>query len=124
MTTTTISRRVLRSACPLARTLEVVGDRWTLLIVRDLLSGKSRFNEFLSSPEGVTTNILANRLKRMEKEGLLSKSLYQERPNRYAYALTEKGRTLVPVLHALCRWGNRWDPDSMMPPDWFMELDD
>lgn len=116
------SRRPTRSVCPLARTLEVVGDRWTLLIVRDLLSGKSRFNEFLSSPEGVTTNILADRLKRMEANGLITKALYQQRPSRYAYSLTEKGRALIPVLQEICSWCNTWDPESAAPPEWFQSL--
>lgn len=100
----------------------MIGDRWTLLIVRDLLGGKSRFNEFLTSPEGVTTNILADRLKRMEADGLITRSLYQERPNRYAYELTPKGRTLIPVLHELNHWCNTWDPEAATPQDWFLAL--
>jgi DNA-binding HxlR family transcriptional regulator len=111
-----------RSDCPLACTLDVVGDKWTLLVVRDLLRGKSRFNEFLASPEGVTTNILADRLKRMEAEGLIRRELYQERPARHAYQLTEKGLALVPVIQEICRWANRWDAETWKPPADFMAM--
>jgi DNA-binding HxlR family transcriptional regulator len=121
--TTTGSARHIRSACPIATTLDVVGDKWSLLIVRDLVMGKTRFSEFLASPENVTTNILADRLKRLESEGLVDRTLYQERPNRYAYRLTEKGRALVPVLQAICRWANDWRPETYKAPDSFMSLE-
>lgn len=114
--------RAPRSGCPIATTLDMVGDRWSLVIVRDLVMGKSRFNEFLESPEGVTTNILADRLKRMEADGLITKTPYQERPTRYAYALTEKGRGLLPVMQAFCRWANTHCPDTWTPPEAFMKL--
>ncbi len=117
------SVRTPRSLCPIAITLDVVGDKWSLLIVRDLVLGKSRFSEFLASPEGVTTNILADRLKRLEAEGLVSRSLYQERPRRYAYRLTDKGRALVPVLQAICRWASTWRPDAGTAPESFMALE-
>ena len=71
-----------RSVCPIASTLDLVGDKWSLLIVRDLLIGKSRYGEFLKSPEGITTNILADRLRRMERTGLIERDLYQQHPRR------------------------------------------
>lgn len=111
-----------RSPCPIATTLDMVGDRWSLVLVRDMLTGKSKYSEFLQSPERITTNILADRLSRMEEMGLVSRTLYQERPKRYAYALTEKGRALIPVLQAISRWANRYEEGTWVPPESFMTL--
>jgi DNA-binding HxlR family transcriptional regulator len=105
-----------RSPCPIAITLDVVGDKWSLLVVRDLSSGKTRFTEILASPEGVTTNILADRLKRLEQQGVIRRALYQDRPPRYAYELTDKGRALLPVLEAMCRWAEDWPPEPSPAP--------
>lgn len=105
-----------RSPCPIANTLDLVGDKWTLLIARDLLFfGKRQYREFSASPEGIPTNILADRLKRMETAGLIKKSPYQQHPVRYAYALTPKGAGLRPVLVALIEWGNRHIPGTYRP---------
>ena len=112
---------VTRSGCPIAATLDLVGDKWSLVIVRDMLIGKRRYGEFLASPEGITTNILADRLKRMEELGLVSKKPYQEHPPRYEYALTRSGVALLPVLQAMCRWGNKNIPGTWTPPDSFMK---
>ncbi|MBN9415510.1 MAG: helix-turn-helix transcriptional regulator [Candidatus Eremiobacteraeota bacterium] len=87
-----------RSPCPIACTLDLLGDRWTLLVVRDLIYGRSQFKEFLASPEGIATNILSNRLARLCEAGLVSRT-------GTSYALTEKGRTLGPVLEAVRDWG-------------------
>lgn len=87
-----------RSPCPLACTLDLIGDRWTLLIIRDLLLGKSQFRHFNASPEGIATNILSNRLGRLVSAGLVEKS-----PD--GYALTARGRTLGPIVQSLARWG-------------------
>ena len=110
-----------RSGCPIATTLDLVGDKWSLVVVRDMFTGKKRFGEFLESPEGIPTNILANRLKRMEESGVLSKKPYQERPTRFAYALTDRGESLLPILQAMCRWANTQFPDTWTPPESFME---
>jgi DNA-binding HxlR family transcriptional regulator len=110
-----------RSVCPITQTLDVIGDKWSLLVVRDLLLGKSKFSEFLDSPEGVTTNILADRLRRLEAEGLISRSLYQQRPDRYAYALTEAGQDLKPVISAICRWAEQWRPEAVKAPETLLE---
>ena len=115
------SELMARSGCPIATTLDLVGDKWSLVIVRDMLIGKRRYGEFLASPEGITTNILADRLKRMEELGLVSKTPYQEHPPRYEYALTRSGVALLPVLQAMCRWGNENIPDTWSPPDSFMK---
>lgn len=112
--------RAPRSGCPIATTLDIVGDRWTLVILRDLLTGKSRFSQFLASPEKITTNILTSRLASMESIGLVSKGAYQQNPPRYAYSLTPKGEALLPVLQAMCRWANAHIPGTWTPPESFM----
>jgi DNA-binding HxlR family transcriptional regulator len=94
-----------RSLCPVACTLDVIGDRWTLLIIRDLFAGKRRYGEFLASAEHIPTNILAERLKRLEGAGLVASVPYREHPPRYEYQLTERGRELMPVLDALAEFG-------------------
>lgn len=109
-----------RSPCPISTTLDVVGDKWSLIIVRDMLTGKKRFGEFLSSPERIPTNILTNRLKRLENTGLVKKAEYSNRPQRFDYQLTERGRGLLPVLQEISRWANRHVPETWTPPDWFM----
>ncbi len=96
-----------RSPCAVACTLDLVGDKWSLLVVRDLLRGKVTYGELQNSPEGIPTNILADRLKRLEEAHLIAKSAYQEHPVRYAYELTEKGKDLNDVLLALVRWGKK-----------------
>lgn len=93
-----------RSRCPIAVTLDTLGDTWSLVIIRDMFSGKCKFSEFLQSPEGVKRNILADRLKRLERIGVIRRELYQQRPNRYAYHLTRSGAELLPVLQAVARW--------------------
>src|SRR5215213_9732414 len=86
-----------RSACPVACALDVVGDRWTLLVIRDLLRGKKRFGDFLESSERITTNILAERLDRLERSGLVATRPYSAHPPRVEYHLTPRGRELRPV---------------------------
>jgi DNA-binding HxlR family transcriptional regulator len=92
--------------CSIARSLELVGDRWTLLIVRDLVLGLSRFDQFLTSL-GVATNVLTERLNRLVDEGIVERVPYSERPERVEYRLTAKGRELGLVLLALMQWGDR-----------------
>lgn len=92
--------------CAVARTLDVVGEWWTLLIVRDALFGKRRFEEFKET--GIADNILSARLRRLVDMGVMERSLYQTRPGRYEYVLTEKGRALAPVIAALQAWGREW----------------
>ena len=95
----------LRSLCPVACSLDILGDRWTLLVIRDLFAGKSRFGEFLASPERIPTNILAERLKRLERAGLIVSTPYSQHPPRFDYRLTERGRALAPVVDAIALWG-------------------
>lgn len=107
----------LRSPCPIAGALDLLGDRWTLLVIRDLLFyDKHRFAEFLASPEGISTNILAERLERLERCGLIERRQYLERPPREEYHLTTRGHDLLPVLRELIHWGKRHVPGVAQRP--------
>ncbi|AFY60895.1 putative transcriptional regulator [Synechococcus sp. PCC 6312] len=102
-----------RSSCPIACSLDLIGDRWTLLVIRDMMFfGKHRFEEFLESPEGISTNILANRLKQLEELGLIKKEPYSNHARRMNYALTERGESLRPVLRAMVVWGLKQIPET------------
>jgi DNA-binding HxlR family transcriptional regulator len=105
-------RQQWRSKCPVARTLDLVGDRWSLLVVRDMLSGSSKFQEFLASPENIPSNILSSRLKLLEQNGIIKAALYQRHPPRFAYMLTEKGQKLASVIAAIADWGESNIPNS------------
>ncbi len=95
-----------RSDCAIAGTLDVVGDRWSLLIVRDLLfRGTLRFADLAASAEGVPTNTLTDRLRRLEESGIVAREPYNDRPVRYEYRLTRRGRDLAPVLDSMANWG-------------------
>jgi DNA-binding HxlR family transcriptional regulator len=101
--------------CSIARALEVVGERWTLLILRDAVLGATRFDQFQTSL-GVATNVLSTRLERLCAEGLLERRRYQQRPERHEYLLTEKGRALAPALITLMKWGDHYYPTPSGPP--------
>ncbi|KAM3098972.1 winged helix-turn-helix transcriptional regulator [Phormidesmis sp. 146-12] len=113
-----------RSTCPVSCTLELIGDRWTLLVIRDMMFfGKQRFEEFLDSPEGISTNILANRLKLLEKLGLAEKQPYGNHSRRMNYQLTEKGKSLRPVLKVITAWGLKHLTDTQIPQNDLSESD-
>jgi DNA-binding HxlR family transcriptional regulator len=99
--------------CSIARALEVVGERWTLLIVRDAFLGLRRFDEF-QERLGIARNVLADRLNRLVDEGILERVRYSERPGRFEYQLTRKGRDLVPALVSLGQWGDKYRSEK--PP--------
>jgi DNA-binding HxlR family transcriptional regulator len=101
--------------CSAARALELVGERWSLLIIRDaIFGGTTRFADFQRSL-GVARNILAARLDRFVEEGIMERRLYSERPPHHEYVLTDKGRDLQPVVLALTRWGDRWAAPAGAP---------
>lgn len=114
-TTHAKSKEVIRrSPCPIANALDLVGDKWSLLVVRDLIDGeKKTFGALLSSPERIPTNLLADRLKRLERGGLIKLSAYSQRPLRYEYSLSARGKALGTVLDALVRWGKKQFPGTM-----------
>ena len=99
--------KIYGQRCPVAKTLEVVGDRWTLLVVRDLLAGARRFHDLQAGLPGLAPNILSERLKLMEAHALVSRRFYSDHPPRAEYALTAKGRELGVVIGALAAWGSR-----------------
>jgi DNA-binding HxlR family transcriptional regulator len=101
-----------RSLCPVGCSLDIFGDRWTLLIVRDLFHGRSRFKDFSASPEGIPTNILSERLERLLAHGVIEQMPAEDGAKRLAYRLTEKGKALGPVLKAVRDWGLAWDKST------------
>ena len=95
--------------CPVARSLEIIGDRWTLLILRDMFKKKMKhFQEFLSADEKISPNLLSNRLKKLTEYGIIENKLYSEHPPRYEYTLTPLGRELGPVLQSLWDFGKKF----------------
>lgn len=101
--------------CPIAHSTGLVGDRWSILIVRELLLGQSRFQD-LQAQTGATSQMLAARLKRLEADGLVERQAYSQRPLRYEYRLTPKGLHLMPVILALRAWGEQWcKPEGEQP---------
>lgn len=108
-----------RSFCPLSKALDLIGDKWSLVIIRDMCLGKKRYGDFQTSPEGIPTNILANRLRQLEANGIIVKKAYQAKPKRFEYLLTEKGADLLPVLQALVGWMQKYDPECLEPPEGF-----
>ena len=102
-----------RSACAIANSLDILGDKWSLLVVRDLLHGKRTYGELALSPERIPTNILADRLERLNSTGIVTRTPYQQRPVRYAYTLTPKGSALGDVLLAFVRWGKQHIPGTV-----------
>ena len=98
-----------RSPCPVSCTLDILGDRWTLLVVRDLILGRTRFKDFSASPEGIPTNILSDRLGRLQRHGIVEQIPAKDGTKRLAYQLSAKGAALRPILKAIRDWGLKWE---------------
>jgi DNA-binding HxlR family transcriptional regulator len=114
-----------RSQCPISLALEAIGDSWSLLILRDMaLRGKKRYGEFLESFEGISTNILADRLAKLEKLGIISKADDPESGKQFIYTPTAKGLDLIPVISALARWGMKHDARANPNPGLKRFIDD
>ncbi len=108
-----------RSNCPISVALETFGDTWSLLIIRDIVYfGKRTYGEFLESPEGIATNILACRLVQLEEKGILTKCPDAEDKRKEVYSLTDKGLDLIPVLLDMATWSARYDPEIAVPQNW------
>jgi DNA-binding HxlR family transcriptional regulator len=105
-----------RSSCPITNVLDLLGDKWTLLVIRDLVLGKRRYQEFMASPEEMASNILADRLSRLEAAGLITRRTYQRNPARYEYFLTNRGKDLEPILEAIIVWGKKQYPGTKRFP--------
>ncbi len=105
-----------RSSCPITNALDILGDKWTILVIRDLVLGKRTYQEFLTSPEKIATNILADRLKRLQDANIAVRQAYQHNPIRFKYSLTGKGEELRTVLQALASWGLKSFPGTKVFP--------
>lgn len=112
---------VHRSECPLASALDIVGDKWSLLIVRGLFVGHQRYGDFLKDAEAISTNILADRLRLLECAGIVERLPGETIATHYRYRLSRKGADLLPALQALARWGFEHIADRWQPPDWFLD---
>jgi DNA-binding HxlR family transcriptional regulator len=97
-----------KDSCPVCRTAEVVCGKWTLLVIRDLADGRSRFCELERSLQGISPRTLSLRLRALEEEGIVARQTFPEVPPRVEYALTEKGRALVPLIEDMRAYGRRW----------------
>ncbi len=118
------SRKIIRrSGCPVSFTLDLLGDKWTLLIVRDMIfMGKKYYKEFLESAEGIATNILADRLKRLEEEAIINRYNDSEKQTQFIYELTDKGLDLLPVILQMIVWGAKYDPKTEAPPQFVRQV--
>lgn len=112
-----------RSHCPINFLLETVGDKWSLLVVRDLMfKGKRRFGEFLDSDEGIATNILTQRLKHLEDHGIVTKSVDPENRTKRLYSLTDKGKGLLPLMLEITAWSAEHDALTNAPSEFVARL--
>lgn len=111
----------IRSVCPVSSVLDIIGDKWTLLVIRDLMFlGKRLYSELADSMEKIPTNILADRLKKLQAAAIIEKKPYQEKPVRYAYTLTKRGEALRPTLIEMAAWGNNFIAGTAKAPKEFM----
>lgn len=102
--------------CPITLALDSVGDKWSLIILRDIMfKGKKHYREFLASPERIATNILASRLKHLQADGLISKARDSQNQSKFVYRLTDKGKDLLPLLLELIRWSAKHNPQPDIP---------
>ncbi|HKG35443.1 MAG TPA: helix-turn-helix domain-containing protein [Solirubrobacterales bacterium] len=101
---------ISNSKCPVCRTSEIISGKWTLLVIRDLAAGSQRFCELERSLEGISPRTLSLRLRALEEQGVVERHTYPEVPPRVEYALTEKGRALVPLIEDMRAYGRRWLP--------------
>ena len=118
-----IGKAKLRTHCPINFSLEIFGDKWSLLIVRDLaFNGMRYYGEFMNAEEGFATNILAHRLNVLEDADIIKKEIDKNKKSRYIYSLTEKGIALVPMLIEMVMWGSAYDKDTVSPPEFIKRL--
>jgi DNA-binding HxlR family transcriptional regulator len=112
-----------RSNCPIARALDFVGDKWTLVVLRDVIMARRRyFQELLAGNEGIASNILASRLKLLEAAGMITRRRDPAQARRVIYEPTEKALDLLPVMVELIRWGMKYDPSATAPPHFVRRL--
>jgi DNA-binding HxlR family transcriptional regulator len=115
--------KILKSHCPINFALEIFGDKWTLLIIRDLLFyGKKYYGDFINSEEGISTSILADRLNLLEREGFVQKQDDEEHGSKYVYQPTQKAIDLMPMLLEMILWSAKYDPDTAAPKEFIARL--
>jgi len=120
-----LKERKYRSHCPINFAQEVFGDKWSLLIIRDVMfKGKKYYNEFLSSDEKISTNILANRLEKLEADGLITKTIDKNNNSKKIYALTQKGIALLPMLIEMIAWSAKYDNETETPAEFIHKLEE
>ncbi len=111
-------KRTQRSHCPIAFALDIIGDKWSLLVLRDLLfKGRTRYSEFIEAEEGISTNILSERLARLEREGLITKARDKTNRRQFIYTPTPKGLDLLPAILEISLWSAKYDPKTAAPPE-------
>lgn len=108
-------------ACSIAKSLDILGEWWTPLILRDLVLGFTQFDE-MQTDLGISTNVLSDRLKRLVDHGVIERRLYGAHPNRFEHRLTPKGREAIPILLAMLAWGDRWEAQASGPPTLVVHL--
>ncbi len=113
----------MRSDCPVSYGLEFFGDKWTLLIIRDMVFDQKRFyKDFLNSGEGIATNILSDRLKKLEENGIIESSVYELKKTQKVYVLTDKGKALIPVLLEIMVWSFEHNSDLNIPAEFVRKI--
>ena len=112
-----------RSDCPISFSLDIFGDKWSLLIIRDIMfKDKRNYGEFASADEKIATNILADRLSILEKTGIIKKEKDPDHKSKFIYSLTKKGIDLLPVLIEIIKWGAMYDKDTATPPEFIKRV--
>lgn len=120
-----MKRRTFRSHCAINYSLEIIGDHWSLLIIRDIVYfGKRTFGDFLESDEHISPSILTQRLAHLEQQGILVKRPHASDRRKEVYWLTEKGLDLIPILHELSAWGSKHDPETEALHEWMAEVEE
>jgi len=118
-----MKRENQKSFCPINQTVEIFGDTWSLLIIRDMAAlGKRTFGEFLESEERIGPSVLADRLAQLEKLGIVEKRMSATDRRKYEYTLTEKGVDVIPIVYEMAVWGSRHCPDPKAPDAWFQSM--
>lgn len=116
-------KQTVRSHCPIAFALDIFGDKWSLLILRDLIfKGKSNYQDFADSEEGISTNILADRLERLKKEGLIRSSPDNENARKITYSPTAKALDLIPMILEIIEWSAKYDSKTAAPKEFLQML--
>jgi len=109
-------KRQKRSCCPITFALDIIGDKWSLLVIRDMvLFNKRYYHEFMDSAESISTNILADRLQKLEQKGLIHKKNDENHGKKFIYSPTEKGLDLLPTIIEMIQWSTKYDPDTRAP---------